>query len=188
MRSSWIAPCGFVLALGFIGCQSAPEPPNSAEITNEVKAEATVRAIDRLTRQITLRREDGTQFAFVAGPEVRNFDQIEVGDTVKAHYIEMLSARKLAPDEPSTETAGEVATARAERGEQPAGVISTGVAMTVRVESVDLEQHLVAFTDPAGRLRAVRAQRDEGKAFVAGLKPGDRVELIYGEAVAITVE
>ena len=30
--------------------------------------------------------------------------------------------------------------------------------------------------------------RDEGKAFIKGLKPDDRVELIYEEVFAITVE
>jgi hypothetical protein len=62
------------------------------------------------------------------------------------------------------------------------------MAMTVVVKSVDQEQHVVTFTDPNGVLREVEAERDEGKSFVKGLKPGDRVELIYEEVLAISVE
>jgi hypothetical protein len=60
--------------------------------------------------------------------------------------------------------------------------------MTVSVKSVDRKLNIVVFTDPSGELHAVEAERDEGKRFVAGLKAGDRVELIYTEALALSVE
>jgi hypothetical protein len=41
---------------------------------------ATVEAIDRAERVVTLKGADDELFEVVAGPEVRNFDQIEVGD------------------------------------------------------------------------------------------------------------
>jgi hypothetical protein len=144
--------------------------------------------VDRVTRIVTMQREDGTEFSVLAGPEVRNFDRISVDDTVEARYVETFYARRLAPDEAGPELAAEVAAARAEPGEKPAGGLAAGVEMTVRIESVDLEQHLVTFTDPAGELRVIRAQRDEGKAFIRGLQHGDRVELIYTESVMLSVD
>jgi hypothetical protein len=124
----------------------------------------------------------------VAGPEVRNFDQIEAGNIVTARYVVSLSARRLDPDEADTEPSAAVLTARAEPGQAPAGAIRADVAMTVLVKSVDQDQHVVTFTDPNGVLHVVEAERDEGKNFVRGLKPGDRVELVYEEAFAMSVE
>ncbi len=43
---------------------------------------ATVGAIDHENRTGTLKFPDGTTATFKAGPEVRNFDQVKVGDQV----------------------------------------------------------------------------------------------------------
>jgi hypothetical protein len=34
----------------------------------------------------------------------------------------------------------------------------------------------------------VQAEREEGRRFIAGLKPGNRVELVYGEAVVLALD
>lgn len=178
----------FLLAGLVAGCASTPEAPTKAEVTEEVSAEATVLAVDKGAREVTLQRADGTRAVVVAGPEVRNFDRIEVGNKISARYVVSLSARRLKPDEPDTQSTVGVAAGRAKAGEAPAGAIGAGVAVTVVVKSVDLERNIVAFTDPEGSLHAVEAQRDEGKRFIAGLKPGDRVELVYGEALILEVK
>ena len=187
----------FIAAL-FAGCDSTQEAPARAEttqkaptradITQEVVAEATVMAVNATTREIELKQGDGSRVVVFCGPDVRNFDQIKVGQAVKAKYKESLSARLLGPDEAETDAEIRLAASRAAVGEKPAGSVGATVAVTVRVQSVDLKQHLVVFTDPEGQLHAVRAERDEGRRFVAGLKPGDRVELSFGQSLALTVE
>ena len=52
----------------------------------------------------------------------------------------------------------------------------------------DLNSHVVTYVTPSGALEAVEAERDEGRRFIAGLAPGDRVEVIYAEALALGVE
>ena len=177
----WIG-CVFLAA-----CETTPPPPEQANIRDEVLVEANVLAVDKASREITLQPPSGSKVVLIAGPEVRNFDQIEAGNTMKVAYTVSLSARRLKPDEMNKPAAGEVLAARAAKGEAPAGVIGAGVTMTVKVKSVDKESHIVVFTTDDEMLHAVEAQRDEGRQFIAGLKPGDRVELIYAEAVAISV-
>ena len=46
----------------------------------------------------------------------------------------------------------------------------------------------MVVTGPTGNIQAIEAQRETGKRFVSGLKPGDRVELTYGEDVVLAVE
>ena len=59
--------------------------------------------------------------------------------------------------------------------------------MRVVIKSVDSDKNLVTFTTPEGRLEVVEAERLEGQRFIAGLKPGDRVEVAYGALLALAV-
>jgi len=175
-----------VMAL-VVGCAST-KAPTQAKISQEVVLASSVRAVNAETREITLERKDGTTVVIVAGPEVRNFAQIEVGDTVKARYRESLSALRLKPGEVEPDPVAEIAVGVAEPGGKPGVGIGTGAIVVVTVESVDTKSHIVVFSGPTGGLRSVRAQRDEGRRFISGLKRGDRVKLVYTEAVALTVE
>ena len=47
-------------------------------------------AIDPATRGLTLRGIDGKDVEVTAGPEVRNYDKLKVGDKVDMSYIERL--------------------------------------------------------------------------------------------------
>ena len=126
--------------------------------------------------------------SLVCGPEVRNFDRINVGDHVKAMWRMTLSVRVLGAHEPNTLPLAQRVGVRAAEGGEPAAGFATGVAMTVFVDSVDTANHDVVCTTPDGVRRTVRAMRDEGKRFVEGLKAGDRVEIIKREGVALSVE
>jgi ribosomal protein S1 len=169
-------------------CATTSEAPNEAKVSDEVTVQATVVAVDKETRDRTLTRPDGSSVEVIAGPEIRNFEQIEPGNTVTARYVVSLTARRLEADAPDTEPTAGLVTARAEPGQAPAGAIGSDMMMTVAVKSVDQDQHIVTFTDPNGILHAIEAERDEGKNFVRGLQPGDRVELIYEELLAMSVE
>lgn len=174
-----------VLLIG--GCTTPGEAPQRVEIVDEVDVEATVLSVNKETREIALQDTQGTVVVLIAGPMVRNFDQIEAGDTINASYVISVTARRLAADEPDTEPSFGMTAAGAELGEKPAGGVGAGVTMTVVVKSVDLKSNIVTFTGPDGMLHAVEAQREAGQEFIAGLSPGDRVEMIFVEANVITV-
>ena len=63
---------------------------------------ATVKAIDKKNRVVTLKFPDGKEKKVKSGPEVRNFAQIRVGDEVKAQFLSALSRK----GETSAEVAG----------------------------------------------------------------------------------
>ena len=132
--------------------------------------------MDKATREVTLQRPDGTHVVVLAGPEVRNFDQIEVGDTVTARYAESISARQLGPNEVAQDPEVLVAAGAAEAGARPAATIGAGLALTVTVENIDYNDNLIVFTDPSGALHAVRPSTGTGKTFIKKLKVGDRVD------------
>ena len=64
--------------------------PGKASVERTVDVTATIIAIDRATRDVTLKGPKGNWLVVTAGPEVKNFDQMNVGDKVHARYIEAL--------------------------------------------------------------------------------------------------
>lgn len=57
------------------------QAPGGVKVEME-EGNATVDSVDYENRTGTLKLPDGTMLTFKAGPEVRNFDQVKVGDKV----------------------------------------------------------------------------------------------------------
>jgi len=80
---------------------------------------ATVDAIDKEKRMVTLKFADGRTRSLKLGPEARNFDQIAVGDQVKATYAESVAIGVRKSDEKPA--ASQTRTVKvAPRGQSPA--------------------------------------------------------------------
>jgi len=54
--------------------------PGKASMEQKVDITATIVAIDKTTRDITLKGPKGNWIVVTAGPEVKNFDQMNAGD------------------------------------------------------------------------------------------------------------
>lgn len=167
---------------------SATSQKQSAEISNEFTSTAEVTGLMPEERLVTLRREDGSQFAVMVGDGVRNFDQIKVGDDVRVRYKETLSAAKLPPGEAARPVQGTIAAARAKPGEKPAMGVGVAASVRVKIESIDRERNIVVFSLASGELIARRIQTAQGREFVKSIAVGDTVQLDYMEALALGVE
>jgi len=185
-----------IAALFAAGCAEPPKEtlqeskaPEDASIANEVTKTAKVASIDQATRTVGLVDADGRKGSVVCGPEVRNFEQIAVGDTVAVRYHESLAVALVKPGATPPDASVALAGGRAAKGAQPAAAIGGQITQLVKIDSVDLKRNVVVFTPTVGGVQvATIVKRDEGKAFIAGLKPGDVVEITYTQAVAISVE
>ncbi len=60
--------------------------PGKACAVRAIEVSANVVGIDKATRTVTLKGPKGDVFDIVASDEVKNFDQIKVGDFVVARY------------------------------------------------------------------------------------------------------
>jgi hypothetical protein len=150
---------------------------------------ASVESLDRGARLLELRSGNDRQTILVPA-EVRNFDQVNVGDEVVIQYYEGLGARLKAKGETTTPSLIEVETEteRAAKGSLPEGLVATTVTTTVVIDSVDRPTHTVTFTGPAGMTRTVEVKDASARQFIGTLKQGDEVELTYTEALAVSVE
>jgi Cu/Ag efflux protein CusF len=148
------------------------------------KETATVTAVDRATRKVTLVTADGVKSVVKCGPEVANFAQIEVGDQVKATVTEQLVIFARQPGEPAGDgAAGMVMLAPI--GEKPGGVLANTEEITARVEVIDLKNRKATLRFPDGTTKTfkVRPDVDMTKHSV-----GDEVVFRTTESVAVSVE
>jgi hypothetical protein len=163
-----------------------PAPP-SFLAEKLAEATATVTAVDPTKRLISLKDEDdGSEFTVEAGEDVRNFAQIKVGDEVDVQYYQALAA-EVTKAEASDDDGAVVLGSRAAEGDRPAGGLATLYTAIVTIDSVNPATNTVSFTGPEGKQRKTTVERDDAREFVSQLKPGDRVQLTYGEALAIAV-
>src|SRR5512137_1082705 len=111
--------------------------PGAVGIAQTVEFSATIAAIDKASRTLTLKGQKGEEVKVVAGPEVKNFDQLKVGDVVNAKYLESLVLElKKGGGLPvaKTEKAG---VAAAKPGERPAAVGGRQITVVGNVMKVD---------------------------------------------------
>lgn len=158
--------------------------PGKAEITEAVAVTATVTAIDKATRLVTLKGPDGKFSHVVAGDEVRNFDQIKVGDMVVVRYLQALSL-ELKKGGGVRERSDREGAVRAEPGEKPAGVAARQVTIMADVVKVDPKKKIIALRGPEGRVVELKVHNQDHFKVV---KKGDQVEAVYTEALALSVE
>jgi hypothetical protein len=159
--------------------------PGKATAVAAVEASALVVAIDKATRTVTLKRPNGEVSDIVAGPDVKNFDQIKVGDSVVVRYIEALSLEL-------RKTKGEVGQpvvreemAKAKPGEKPAVAGGRQVTAIAEVTAVDPAKKTITLKGPRGNSVTLDVQNPEQFKVV---KKGDQVEVTYTEALALSVE
>ncbi|HZO08780.1 MAG TPA: hypothetical protein VFC77_05340 [Myxococcota bacterium] len=184
MRS--ILAAGAAAAL-LAGC-AKPTPPAPLTLESTKRVEATVTAVQKDKRLVSLRGADGRSVTVEAGPSVRNFDQIKVGDRVVASYVEAIGFALAPPSDPGNVSDAGLVAGRAAPGERPGGAIGRFARTTVVIDSVDPKTNTVTFTGQDGMPRAIPVMTPEGRAFASKLRRGDRVEVTYEEAVAISVE
>ena len=65
--------------------------PGKVSETSTVKVTATVKALDKANRAVTLKGQGGYEMTMIATDEVKNFDQIRVGDKVVVRYTQALA-------------------------------------------------------------------------------------------------
>ena len=185
-RVTELAAVAFAAVLAQAFAQEPVPAPPSFLAEQVAEATATVTALDQAKRLISLKADDGREFTVEAGEEVRNFSQIEVGDEVTVQYYQALAA-DVTKAEASNQPGAVLLGARAAEGARPAGGLGTVYTAIVTIDSVDTAKDTVSFTGPEGKKHETKVERDEGREFISQLKPGDRVQLTYGEAWAIAV-
>lgn len=157
--------------------------PGAVAAAQTIKVTATITAIDKATRDVTLKGPQGDVAVVTAGPEVKNFDRLKVGDRVDLQYVEALAIelRKgggLVVGRTSTADA-----TRAKPGAAPGGAVGREVTIVADVVAVDPTHQAVTLRGPNRTVTLRIADPEQFKRIAKG----DQVEAKYVQAIAIAV-
>jgi len=158
--------------------------PGTATVASAVSISASVEAIDKAQRKLTLKGPKGNVQTVTAGPEVRNFDQIKVGDLVVARYVESLTLTLKKDGKELRAKTETTDAARAKAGEKPAGIVGRQVEVTADVIAVDAKTQTLTLKGPN---QTVELKVPDPAQFKL-VKVGDQIQATYTEAVALSVE
>jgi len=149
-----------------------------------VEMTAEIVAIDKDARIVTLEDEDGETEEIVAGPEVKRFDELKVGDKVTFRYYESIVSQIRKPGDPSPNPTGDPTLVRG-TGRKPAATLSQQVSDTVTLTEIDAKVPSVTVKTEDGRTMSFKIG---DKKSLEGVKVGDKVDITYTAAVMITVK
>jgi hypothetical protein len=151
---------------------------------NTVEVTAKVTAIDTKNRKVTLLLSDGDKETVKVPPEAVNFDQVKVGDIVKATLTEEVVVY-LDEEGASVPDGYAAGVAIAPKGAQPGGIVAETTQVTATVTAIDHTNRTatVRFNDGSVETFPVRDDID-----LSQRKVGEKVVFVVTEMVALSVE
>lgn len=182
------------LSLATALAQQAPAPkvveakavaPGKAAAAQAVEVRAVVVGLDKATRTLDLKGPKGRVVSLQASDEVKNFDQIRVGDHVVVRYLRALTLELKKGGSQIMERSEKGDAAVAKPGERPAVAAARQVQVMANVIAVNPKTKTVTLKGPKGNV--VDLVLEDPKQ-VAKVKKGDQVEAVYTEALAVSVE
>jgi Cu/Ag efflux protein CusF len=192
MKQAIIVMAASVVLGGFVatvdaqpgGTVAIETSPGKATAVQIKETTATVESVDTKSRLVMLRDAAGREHALIAGPDVRNLEQVKKGDRVTVQYAESLSLKlvKNGKELPSRTEATDGA--RAPAGAKPGGIVAEQIKVTADVIAVNADKRTVTLRGP--RQTVDLAVNDP--AQLALIKVGDQIDAVYTQAVAVSVK
>ena len=186
MKKIIIAIVIAAIAVGGYFYLTKPKAPIAGVAAQEAALiyDGEVTKIDAATRTVTLKNKDG-ETSIVAGPEVKNFAEIKVGDRFDVVYELAVAIELVKVKNPGT-TSEQVSTSTttAPQGDKPGMITTNTVTATANVESIDAAKNIVSLKGPQGNIFKVKVQNPDLMKDVA---VNDQVKVVYTEAIAAVV-
>ena len=147
----------------------------------EVSTTATIEGIEAGTRQLYVKRADGTNDVVYVPQEIKRFDSLKVGQKITVRYYENVVLRMATPGAAPIDSSSRSVTPAV----GTAGTAARQQTVTATISAIDPKLPSVSFTGPRGWNYTTRV---EDKALLAKFKVGDKVDITWTEAVLVSVE
>jgi hypothetical protein len=150
-------------------------------VTEAVTVKATIEAIDKTNRIVTLKGPKGRLIDVKADESVKRFDELKVGDVVSATYSESIAVHVRKPGDPAPDKERVVVRPQS----RPGASVEDIKTMTVTVEEIDRSVPSITIKDSQGNTRSYKV-RDPKR--LEGVNVGDKVDIYYTVALLLKVE
>jgi hypothetical protein len=155
----------------------------SKTITGERRTmKASVEAIEKSTRQVTVKTEKGTYEVLYAPEELKRFDTLKVGDQISVTYYENMVLRLKLPGDKDVDSRGMAVTPADSKS---AGTVAHQRTITATITAIDPKVPSITFNGPHDWTYTTRV---EDKAALAKVKVGDKVDITWTEAMILSLD
>ena len=179
MLRQWRLVCCVALlapvAAGVVAQQPAYE-------SKPVTRTATIVALDKANRAVTLKGSNGESFEIQAPDQMEGFDRLKVGDQVSATYFEAVAIHVRRSGDPAPLT--DPATTITRKDRMPGSERRRQQTVTGTLEAIDLKTPSVRVRGARGQVLTL-AVSDPQQLQV--LKVGDAVDLTYYQSLLVEV-
>lgn len=163
---------------------STPVTRHEAELTTVT---AAVESIDPESREVTLKGPQGKKITLKADKSVKRFDEIKIGDLVRASYYVSLAVELREPTEeekknPLMVHEGET---KAPETQSPAAAVARRVKAVTTIEEINRSAGTITVKGPRGNTVTARVENPDN---FAKMRVGQKIVLTYTEALAISLE
>ena len=158
--------------------------PARAQVADQdsVTMRASVEAIDKTLRSVTLKGPRGNLVTVYADENFKRFDQLKVGDVVTATITVAVAARIRKAGDPEPKESKESSEVFKEK---IGGKAYTESTVTVSIEEIDRTAPSVTVKAPDGRILSFRVKN---AGNLKNLKVGDQVDVTVGLGLLLSVE
>lgn len=148
---------------------------------------AAVEDIDYKSREVTLKDQLGNEVTFEVDESVKRFNEIKVGDFVRADYYVSVAAELRKPTKAEKENPITVlsATGKAPPGTAPAAGGLRRFKVVTTVEGIDRPSETITIKGPRGHYLTARVA---DPSRLTKVRIGDNIVVTYTEALAISIE
>jgi Cu/Ag efflux protein CusF len=170
-------------ALMFALTAAAAAAQVTKTMTGETKViTATVESIERSSREVTVKKSDGTYEAVYVPAAIKRFDTLKIGDRITARYYETVVLRMTPQGQKDADAKSSALT-------RPEGARGATAArqqtITATITAIDPKVPSITFTGPRGWTYSSRV---EDTAALAKVKVGDRVDITWTEALILSLD
>ena len=181
-----VSLCYAILALATASVPM-PEPPlpqaTQTMKSTPVTITATIEAIDQTNRIVTLKGPKGNLVDTYVDESSKRFNQLKVGDQVKAQYYESLAMSIRKPGDPAP-AAGVKDSVTAREG-APGATAARQLTGSVTVTALDPKVPSISVKGPKGNVFSMRVQDPKR---LEGVKVGDTIDVTYTQALLVAVD
>lgn len=167
--------------------QGQAQPAPGAAVAEAITATATVQQVNVSKRQLLLKDQQGHEFTVTVPERVTRFENIQPGDRVSVDYYEAVALSLKTGKPQNAPGAKETTTVERAPGTLPSGTAMHTITASVQIVSIDRNDNTVTVERPDGTIDTVKVTRPAAQAELAKLRPGERIQATYTEAIAIHV-
>ena len=160
----------------FAGTALAQDRTLTKTLTGEQKTvTATIEAIERNTRTVTLKEQNGEYTEISVPDDVKRFDTWKVGDKITAKYDDNIVLRLKLPGEKAQDTYNAAVTPGS--GAKAGGTAATQRTITATITHIDPKVPSITFSGPNGWTYSSRVEDTEALEESQGRRsPGHHVD------------